>query len=349
MQLTIVKILVIIFILIVTTFYSCSTKEEPPKNTDKIIVKTSMVIMKSLSLPIQTSGRVYTSTESKLSFKIPGIIDNIFVREGEYVKKNARLAILNLVEMNARVKQAESAFAKAERDLARVKRLYSDSVATLEQLQNTHTALDIADSDLKVARFNLHHSEIVAPEDGKVLKRFAEEGELTNSGVPIFLFGADKDGWVIRAGVTDRQIIRLKIGDKAKVWFDAYPNEEFTAHITEIEAVANPYTGTFEVELKIHSGKKILYSGFIGKVKIMPQQEESYAIIPIESMVEGEKRRGFVYIPHTEGKMVSKQEIEIADIVGDKLLVRSGLANVDKVITEGVSYLSENSMIEIVN
>ena len=105
--------------------------------------------------------------------------------------------------------------------------------------------MEIADSDLKVAKFNLKHSEIIAPNDGKVLKRFAEEGELTNSGVPIFLFGADNEGWVIRAGVTDRQIIRLKIGDKASVWFDPYPNEEFIAHITEIEAVANPYTGTF--------------------------------------------------------------------------------------------------------
>jgi multidrug efflux system membrane fusion protein len=344
-----VKIMLLVFSTSSIIINSCSTTERISPNKDRILVKTAQVINKSISLPIQTSGRLYTSTESKLSFKIPGILENIYVREGQYVKKNTRLAILNLVEMNARVKQAESAFAKAERDLARVQRLYSDSVATLEQLQNTRTALDIADSDLKVARFNHRYSEIVAPEDGKVLKRFAEEGELTNSGFPIFLFGADGEGWVIRAGVTDRQIIRLKIGDKAVIRFDAYPKEEFLAHITEIEAIANPYTGTYEVELKLHSGEIKLYSGFIGKVELQPEQKENYAIIPIESLVEGDKRNGYVYIPHFSGDGVNKNEIEIAEIVGDKLLVRSGLANVDKVITEGVSYLSEASLIEIIN
>lgn len=336
------------FFLFATLFITCSTKEEISESKDRILVRTAPVLKKSISLPIQTSGKLYTSAESKLSFKVPGIIEKIYIREGQYVKKNTRLAILNLVEMNARVQQAESAFIKSERDLARVQRLYTDSVATLEQLQNTRTGVDIADSDLKIARFNLRHSEIIAPNNGTVLKRFAEEGELTNSGIPIFLFGAHKEGWVIRAGVTDRQIIRIKIGDKASVRFDPYPNEEFTAHITEIEAVANPYTGTYEVELKLDPGKSKLYSGFIGKVTLHPDQKENYAMIPIECLVEGDKRKGYVYIPDATGESVRKLKIEIAEIVGDRLFVRSGLSDVDNVIAEGVSYLSENSIIEIV-
>ncbi len=349
MQFFKIIVLLVVFFLSSITFYSCTAREESPDNQERIAVRTSKVINKSLSLPIQTSGRLYTSRESKLSFKIPGIIENIFVREGQYVKKNTRLAILNLVEMKARVKQAESVFQKTERDLARVQRLYADSVTTLEQLQNTRTALDIVDSDLKVSKFNLRHAAILAPEDGKILKRFAEEGELLNSGIPVFLFGAEGKGWVIRAGVTDRQIIRLQIGDKATVRFDAYPNEEFSAHITEIEAVANPYTGTFEVELKFLPGKVRLYSGFIGKVELLPELKEDYALIPIESLVEGDQKKGYVYIPHISGESVSRQEIEIAEIIGDQLLVKSGLTNVDEVITEGVSYLSENSLIEILN
>ena len=140
-------VLLAAFFFFVTLFITCSTKEEISEIKDRILVRTVPVLNKSISLPIQTSGKLYTSAESKLSFKIPGIIEKIYVREGQYVKKNTRLAILNLVEMNARVKQAESAFIKSERDLARVQRLYADSVATLEQLQNTRYR--IGDSRLR--------------------------------------------------------------------------------------------------------------------------------------------------------------------------------------------------------
>jgi RND family efflux transporter MFP subunit len=337
------------FLLITTIPIACSTKEKVSNNPDRIMVKTSAVKSKSISLPILTSGKLYTSAETKLSFKIPGIIDEISVREGQRVKKNMQLAVLDLIEMKAKVKQAESGFRKAERDLARVNRLFADSVATLEQRQNTRTAMEVAESDLKVAQFNLRYAAIRAPEDGKILKRFAEEGELINPGMPVILFGAGRDKWVIRAGVTDRQIIRLQIGDKAKVYFDVYPGEFFSAQITEIEAVANPYTGTFEVELKLDPLKRKLYSGFVGKIEINPQKKQEYAVIPIESLVEGDRRMGFVYVPHSRGDMVRKQEIEIAEIVGDQLLVRSGLTDINTIITEGVSYLNENSLIEIVN
>jgi RND family efflux transporter MFP subunit len=339
----------LMLVLLSVFMFTCGHDEKVDNEIKKVKVKTVRVLTKSIALPIQTSGKLYTSTETKLSFKIPGILDAIFVRKGQHVKKNTRLAVLNLIEMNARVNQAKSAYAKAKRDLARVNRLFSDSVATLEQLQNSRTALDIADSDLEVAQFNLRHSEIFAPEDGKILKRFAEEGELVNSGVPVFLYGADSEGWVIRVGVTDKQVVRLKIGDKANVVFDPYPDEVFSAKITEIEAVANPYTGTFEIELKIQGGKRKLFSGFVGKVELYPESNEVFSIIPIESLVEGSEKEGFVYIPAKKSSGVLKKQIKIAEIVGNQILVSKGLSNIGQVITDGVSYLNEESLIEIVN
>ena len=64
------------------------------------------------------------------------------------------LATLNLTEVNAAAEQASLAYQKAERDYERASNLYQDSVATLEQMQNAKTALDVARQQYNSAGFN---------------------------------------------------------------------------------------------------------------------------------------------------------------------------------------------------
>ena len=342
--------IVLLIMLLISLVYisSCNSKAEIQKSDTKINVRVAPVLHKSMALPISTSGKLYTSTESKLSFKIPGIIAHIYVDEGQSSKKGILLATLDLIEMEAKVNQAHSAQQKAQRDLERAERLYADSVVTLEQLQNATTALDIAISDAKIAEFNLRHSVIYAPENGKILKRFAEEGELIGSGNPVFLYGANKDGWVLRAGVTDRQIIQLQVGDQSTITFDAYPELKFSAEVSEFEAVANPSTGIFEVELKLDPGIIQLYSGFIGKVTIVPGIRQKYSIVSIESLLEANEKEGYVYGIDRSNNTATKHKISISKIVGKQILVDSGLENVNEVVTFGSPYLTAGSLINII-
>jgi multidrug efflux system membrane fusion protein len=342
--------LVFLIMALISIIYlsSCGSEAVKQEMVTKINVRVAPVVEKSMALPISTSGKLYTSTESKLSFKIPGIVAHIYVDEGQSAKKGTLLAALDLIEMEAKVNQAHSAQQKAKRDLERAQRLYADSVVTLEQLQNATTALDIATSDVKVADFNLRYSAIHAPENGKILKRFAEEGELIGSGNPVFLYGVSKDGWVLRAGVTDQQIIQLKVDDKANIEFDAYPDLKFPAKISEIEAVANPYTGTFEVELQLDPSDIPLYSGFVGKVTIIPGIRQNYSVVPIESLIEGDEAEGYVYGANRSNNTATKHKISIGKIVGNRMLVNSGLEDVEEVVTFGAPYLTNSSVINII-
>jgi multidrug efflux system membrane fusion protein len=341
---------IIISILLLSSLISlssCKSKVENQENTTKINVQVTPVVEKTLAVPIKSSGKLYHSKESKLSFKIPGIVAHIYVREGQSLKKGTLLAALDMIEIRAKANQAQTAYQKAQRDLGRVKRLYADSVVTLEQLQNTTSALDIATSVVKIADFNLHHSEIYAPEDGTVLKQFAEEGELTGSGNPVFLYGASEDGWVLRCGVTEQQIIQLRTGDQGTITFDAYPDRKFSANIKEFEAVANPYTGTYEVELKLDHSNIRFYSGFIGQVIIIPGIGQKYSIVPVESLVEGNEKEGYVYAYNRATNSAIKHKVWISHIVKSNILIESGLENVNEVVTFGAPYLTDRTEVNI--
>ena len=69
----------------------------------------------------------------------------VLIDEGQSFQKGRVLAKLELNEISARVKQAEEGVKKLKRDLVRVQRLYSDRVATPEQVQDLSTALSVAE------------------------------------------------------------------------------------------------------------------------------------------------------------------------------------------------------------
>jgi len=298
---------------------------------------------------VHTSGRLASKAEIKLSFKTGGIISKILVEEGQQVSEGQVLAQLNLSEIQAKVSQAELALEKAGRDHQRVENLYNDSVTTLEQLQNVTTALEIARSNVQVARFNLKYSTITAPANGKILMRLSEANEMTGPGHPVFLFASTDKDWVVKTSITDKDIVRLNYDDSASVKFDAFPDTVFTALLIEKGTAADPYTGTYEVELKVDLDNNDKFSsGFIATVDIYSQYREKYFVVPVNALIEGYGSTGTVYITGSDSTF-KKTEVRIRQINKDNMYISDGLSEGMEVITEGSAYLRPYSIIEKIN
>ena len=130
---------------------SCSENKAQSKvMEDAVIVRTQPVTFIEHAASLQYSGVLASTSETKLSFKIGGIISKIYVKEGDHVSKGQLLATLDLTEINAQVQQASQATDKATRDENRVKNLFNDTATTLEQLQNVQTQLNVANENLRI-------------------------------------------------------------------------------------------------------------------------------------------------------------------------------------------------------
>jgi len=319
---------------------SCKQKAPSEEATEEDVhVKTQVVKEQVVSLPVRTSGRLSSKTEIKLSFKTGGIIEKIFVDEGQVVRKDKLLARLNLEEISSQVRQAELALQKAQRDFARAENLYRDSVATLEQYQNARTGLELAQANAKIARFNLEYSEIRAPSDGKILKKLAEENEITGPGYPVLFFASTEANWVVRVNLTDKDIVRVNLLDSAGVVFDAWPGRSLICQVSETGKAADPYTGTYEVELTMLEKPDNLTSGFIGKVTIFPSDTTSYPVIPVGALIDGKGSSGTVYI--LKNDTAARKDIMIHSITDEGIVVGEGLKAGDEIIVEGGSFIKE--------
>jgi RND family efflux transporter MFP subunit len=244
------------------------------------------------------------------------------------------------------VNQDKNGFEKAQRDYNRAKNLYADSVATLEQMQNAETAMNVSKSVMEMAQFNLSHSRIIAPKSGIILRQLVKENELVASGYPVYALGISGKNWIIRTALSDRDIVKVNLGDSASVMIDAWPGQPFTAVVSQIDEASNPMTGTYEIELKLNETTNRLASGFIANIEIFPSRKVSYYLIPMASIVEAHGRIGYVFEVTPTGT-AKKVKVNIATLYGTQAAITGGLENVKEVVSEGIAYLTDGVRVDI--
>jgi len=299
---------------------------------------------------LQYSGLIASNAESRLSFKIGGMISKIDVKEGDHVSAGQLLATLDLTEIDAQVQQAQQNVEKAQRDENRLKNLYRDTVATLEQLQNIHTQLSVATESLRIANFNRQYAQVRASTSGTILQKLMNEGEYAAAGTAVLLFnGTAANDWVVRFGVSDKDWAVLHKGDKATVSIDAYPDQPFSGTITKLAEGADATNGTYPVEVTVSPAGHKLAPGLFCTLRLQPPSRTAYSFIPASALAEGEGSTGFVYTLNADNKTVKKIPVHVAFLQGDQIAVNSGLDHVQEVITEGVGYLTDGATVRVHN
>ena len=330
---------------------SCAKKTiEKESNEKAICVKAEKIAETNAITSIQYSGILSSKRISKLSFKTGGIIKNLLVEEGVSVKKGQLLASLDMTEISAQVQQARLAFEKAERDLKRTKNLFADSVVTLELIQNATSAYEAVLETKNIAEFNLRYSQIVAPANGKIISKLAEENELTGPGMPVLIFSEQgSDDWVVKTGVSDKDMVALKKGDKATITFDAFQGKEFTAQVTQLAELADPISGTFEVELTVKSPTTNFINGLVANIKINSTNPRLVSLIPPDAITEADGNKAYVFVVDSEKLIAKKVPVTIAFIQDSNIAVTEPLNKLGKVIVLGAAYLEDGTKIKLEN
>lgn len=309
-------------------------------------VRVTPIAVDTLSQPVTATGTLRPKEEVALSFKISGVVASVTVDEGTAVHAGDTLAKLDLREIDAAVARAQSVADKAERDVARVRRLQADSVATLSQLQDGETAADVARADLETARFNRRFAVIVAPAAGVILQRRVEPGELVAPGHTVLLLGSHGRGEVVRVALADRDVVRVRQGDPAAVRFDALAERRFAGRVSEVAPSADPATGTYMVEIALPDAAG-LPSGLMAAVVIRPGRGRPTTVVPVEAILEADGEQATVFVLSADGRTAERRRVTLAFLAGDRVAVRDGLADAQAVITDGAAYLADGDAVRV--
>lgn len=320
---------------------------QPAEPEPAVPVRTAAVERGPVRHPIRAAGAVAAKDEWDLSFKIGGVVARVAVHEGEPIRKGQLLAALDATELAAAARQAREGLVKAERDRDRARILRESDVIPRAASDDAETGAAVAAAALESAAFNLRQATIVAPDDGWVDRRLAEPGEVVASGRPIVHVSGRGRGFVVRAGLPDRDVLGLAPGDPATVALDARPEEAIPGRIAEIARSASRGTGTYEVEIRLDPARapRTLLAGLTARVEI-ERTVGPVASVPLSALLEGDGSSGAVFV--LDGERARRVPVRIAFLQGGQAVLAAGLDGVERVVAEGAARLADGVRVRAV-
>lgn len=308
------------------------------------VVRLAPVELSEMAPPVRVPGVLSRKTEAELAFKIGGVLADVAVRAGDRVERGQVLARLRLDEIDAQLAQAKSAAEKARRDLGRVEKLREGNVSTVENLQDARTAVDVADAAVRIAAFNREFAVIVAPSAGRVLRRSAEPGELVGPGKPIVTFASDEDGWLVRAGLAERDVAQIDAGAAVHVRFGE--GQAATARVSQISEANDAATRTTPVEIALATAPDGARSGSIVAVEIARRAVTARPRVPVTALLEGGGDRAGLFVVENAASVARRLEVVVEQVDGESAWLRTALPAGAKIVVSGAEYLRDGGKIE---
>ncbi len=317
-----------------------TTEQEAPEPPRLVRIVKARVQERHESYRI--SGRVVHAEEAFLSFRAGGFVEHIRVDAGDHFRKGDTLATLDATEIAAGLHDAVAQREQLERDVQRLRTLKEQAVATQKQLEDAETGLERARAAEQRARFTLEKAAIIAPYNGLVAARIANEGEMLGQGKPVLRVVDTSAKRRIRMGVPSRLTSWIRKGQSAEVKLETVP-QILEGTIVEVGGIADPRTGnvTIEVELPKLEG---IFEGVIAKVTLLGPSRD---IIPLPggALAEADEDRAFVFV--VEDNVALRREVRIEEFHGDTVFVAPTLPSGTILVGESAGFLRDGEPVRV--
>jgi RND family efflux transporter MFP subunit len=309
----------------------------------EVPVKVFPVEQQSLSRKIKINGVISAKRQVTVLAETAGQVKSIYKEVGDIVQPGSALAFVDASVIATQYETARASLLNNQRDLERFQKLAQSGAATQQAVDNLRLAVESANANVVALKKQVENTTVRSPQKGVVVKRMVEVGSVIGGGSPTFMV-ADLSDMIMKIGLTEMEIVHVKLGMPAKIRIDAL-SKDFNATIHTI-GIAADLSGRYSVDVLITdpAAKGELRPDLAGSVSLELPSLENAVIIPREALVSGIKDPK-VYVVE-EGKAVLRR-IVLGVVEGTSAVVQEGLVLGDHVVLTGHNNLFENAAVRI--
>jgi RND family efflux transporter MFP subunit len=294
---------------------------------------------------IEVQGRVDGNENIGVSPRSVGVVNKIFVNEGDFVKKGQLLAELdaqvfkqNLNELQSQLKFANDLYLKQ-------KNLWDQNIGSEVQYLTAKNNKESLENKISTIQDQINMSNITSPIDGTVEDIPIKVGQMATAGTPAFRVINFLKAKVV-ADVGEAYSSKIKTGDHVQVFLPDF-NEVLEQKVTFASKYINPTNRTFTVEAELPSEQNVYRANMIAVVRVKDYMSPSCIAVP-QNYIQSSKNEGtFVFIVKVEnGKKLARKAFVKAGISYNGLTeITEGLKEGDTLITAGYKDLYEGQTI----
>jgi HlyD family secretion protein len=328
-------------------------------NKSAIVYDTQTVITTSIERKTVVTGKVIPEDEVEIKPQIQGIIEALFVEEGDLVNTGDLLAKIKVVPNEQNLNSAEGRLANsrivlknAEIELNRNKDLYEKGIISKQnfdnvQLRFNQSKQDVsnADSDLQIIRSGSKggaasaNTNIRATVPGTVLEIPVEEGfqviasNSFNAGTTIATI-ADLNKMIFEGKVDEAEVGKLRVGMPLEVNLGAIEDQALEAQLKFIAPKGNEEQGAvqFIIEADLFLNDSIFVrAGYSANASLVLERKDSIMAIP-EALLQFDRETEEPYVEvQTEDQKFERRDVEIGISDGVNVEIISGLTKEDQI------------------
>lgn len=295
-------------------------------------------------------GEVRANRRVKLAFSVSGLLDQLNAREGSTLHKGEILARLDERDFRYAFEIAQAKLDQAERNYERCKNLLEDLVITNVEYDDSKTRYEIALAQLRTYKKALEDTQLIAPFDGIVVKRYIENHEHIKVHEEIVSF---QDISVVEVVTQFPESLIARKGmdelNHLNVCFDTDHERWLNASIKEYSAQSDPITKTYDVVVSLKPPSDLMVlPGMTTWVKMnleglnrKSNSENQMTQIPVEAVWRDGEGRNCAWVIDKNGGFPHKRQIEVQDLFASFAHVSSGLHCGEHVAIAGLHLLGD--------
>ena len=294
-------------------------------------VLTAKVVTQDIVSKVTANGKIQAQRKVDMSALVMGQIVNLAVKEGDHVKKGQLLLQIDRAQLAAQAQASEATLAAMRHDLDAARTTAAQAKFDFDRANEQHKGNILAEADLQKAKSNLETAQatlaatesrmnstmatlaasrdslskttVTAPIDGIVTALPVKEGEVTvigtmnNPGTQLLTIS---DMATVEAVmmVDETSVPGVKVGHKATLTIDAYPNKKFEGTVTEVGSspipkndpdllslMQNSEAISFKVKIRVDNPPDTIRPGFSVTADVVTARREGATAIPIQALV----------------------------------------------------------------
>ena len=314
------------------------------------VISKFNVIEKEFTTYVELQANLKSRKNVVILSEFQGALKNLFVREGQLVKKGKLLAEINDSGLKEQLDQMLIQANYTKDNFDRVKRLWEKNIGSEMQFLKAKSDFETNNKMVEQIRDQLSKTKIYAPFDGEIDEIISNLGSNLVPGSSI-LRVVNLDIIYAEAQVPEKYVSSIELGTEALVSIPLL-NKEVTSKIVQSGNFINPNNRTFRVEAPVENKDKRIKQNLNARIKIKNYSNIKALVVPLRVIREDASGRPFIYkLVETDKKdvlLTVKIFVETGANNDEEIEITKGLSIGDIIVLEGANNVEDNQRVRVI-
>ncbi|MBL4594135.1 MAG: efflux RND transporter periplasmic adaptor subunit [Flavobacteriales bacterium] len=299
---------------------------------------------------IELQGNVSTKSLLVIYPEYPGILTNVYVKEGQQVSKGQKLAKIDDGGLTPQLAQMQIQADLAKTTYERQERLWKQKIGSEMQYLQAKTNYEAQNKMVNQMQEQIEKTIVKAPFSGTIDEVITEQGNMVSPGMTQLMRIVNLDNMHIETNVPERHITSITKDKKVEVDLPVL-GEIIHSKISQVGNYINPANRTFKIEVPVPNGNKMIKPNLTAKIKINDYTNDKALLIPQSIISENAIGGQYIYVVTDKVNslgIAQKTIIETGKTEGDFIEVLKGIEDGAEIILEGARSIKNGQEVKVI-